>query len=179
MVHVNGCAKPRGSSASPRPPREPATYAIKSTLPRQGIICGDVLLLSSPPVVCFCLRLVSCGGVFPQEVRQIKGTFYITDHYFAFVGTKAVDLSHLELNRQFRDVMRHDEVITIKRHTKSTKALVFTDIGQVRSDQITSGLLRHIGTLLLLLLHCLLLLGDSLLVPNTHKAAINCSDTGT
>ena len=66
-----------------------------------------------------------------QEVR-IKGTFYITDHYFAFLGKKAVDLSHLEINRQFRDVMRHDEVITIKRHTKSTKALVFTDLGQVR-----------------------------------------------
>ncbi|CAM9293643.1 unnamed protein product [Pylaiella littoralis] len=66
-----------------------------------------------------------------QEVR-VKGTFYITDHYFAFVGKKIVDLSHLEINRQFRDVMRHDEVITIKRHTKSTKALVFTDIGQGR-----------------------------------------------
>ncbi|CBN79697.1 hypothetical protein Esi_0388_0005 [Ectocarpus siliculosus] len=66
-----------------------------------------------------------------KEVR-IQGTFYITDHYFAFVGKKTVDLSHLEINRQFRDVMRHDEVITIKRHTKSTKALVFTDIGQGR-----------------------------------------------
>eukprot|EP00752_Nemacystus_decipiens_P001585 g1546.t1 len=66
-----------------------------------------------------------------KEVR-IKGTFYITDHYFAFLGKKAVDLSHLEINRQFRDVMRHDEVITIKRHTKSTKALVFTDLGQGR-----------------------------------------------
>lgn len=66
-----------------------------------------------------------------QEVR-ITGTFYITDHYFAFVGKKTVDLSHMELNRQFRDVMRHDEVITIQRHSKSAKGLIFTDIGHVK-----------------------------------------------
>lgn len=61
----------------------------------------------------------------------MSGFFYITDHYFAFVGTK-LDLSHMELKRQFRDVMRHDEVITIKRHTMTVKALVFTDITHVR-----------------------------------------------
>lgn len=59
------------------------------------------------------------------------GTFYITEHYFAFDGKKTVDISHLQLNRQFRDVMRHDEVITIRRHTKSTKGVIFTDVGQV------------------------------------------------
>lgn len=76
--------------------------------------------------------------IHPSQEVKIKGTFYITDHYFAFVGKKTVDLSHMELNRQFRDVMRHDEVITIKRHTKSPKALVFTDIGQVRQWKDTA-----------------------------------------
>lgn len=71
-----------------------------------------------------------CGN--DQEVR-VTGVFYVTQHYFAFVGKKVVDMNHFELNRQFRDVMRHDEVITIKKHTKSNKALVFTDLGQVRS----------------------------------------------
>ncbi|CAM9111146.1 unnamed protein product [Choristocarpus tenellus] len=64
-----------------------------------------------------------------KEVK-ITGTFYITTHYFAFAGKKIVDVSHLEINRQFKDVMRHDEVITIR--YAGSKGVLFTNLRQQR-----------------------------------------------
>lgn len=74
----------------------------------------------------------------------MDGKFYITDHYFAFSATKKVDLNRMKINSEFRDVMRHDEVITIKRHPKSVKGVVFTDIGQV-GRSVSSEVGRSVG----------------------------------
>ncbi|CAM9900261.1 unnamed protein product [Phaeothamnion confervicola] len=59
------------------------------------------------------------------KIIKVSGSFFITTHYFAFAGRKVVDVDHMELNRTFKDLMRHDEVITVRFEGK--KGLLFTD----------------------------------------------------
>ncbi|KAG5176578.1 hypothetical protein JKP88DRAFT_269211 [Tribonema minus] len=61
-----------------------------------------------------------------KRIIKAPGTFYVTTHFLAFAGKKFIDANHMEINRPVKDVMRHDEVISIRFEGK--KGVLFTDI---------------------------------------------------
>ncbi|CAM9316858.1 unnamed protein product [Chrysoparadoxa australica] len=58
-------------------------------------------------------------------VLKVTGILYVTSHFFAFAGRKFVDTSKMQINRDLKHVLRHDEVITIR--LEGTKGILFTD----------------------------------------------------
>jgi CRP-like cAMP-binding protein len=108
------------SGNSPARPSDEASKAVRSGIVRK--------LFNLPPgeeIVSEFKGRFTYRDKEDRRVMKVAGTFFTTSHYFAFHGKKFIDANKMEINREMKDIFRHDDIITIRYEGK--KGVLFTD----------------------------------------------------